>query len=58
LLAEGLPNREISARLFISERTVDHHVSSVLAKVGATSRAEAARLAGAAGAADAAAAPM
>ncbi|HEY2281279.1 MAG TPA: LuxR C-terminal-related transcriptional regulator [Streptosporangiaceae bacterium] len=46
LLAEGLPNREISARLFISERTVDHHVSSVLAKVGATSRAEAARLAG------------
>jgi DNA-binding CsgD family transcriptional regulator/tetratricopeptide (TPR) repeat protein len=55
LLAEGLPNREISARLFISERTVDHHVSSVLAKVGATSRAEAARLAAAA---DAAAAPM
>jgi DNA-binding CsgD family transcriptional regulator/tetratricopeptide (TPR) repeat protein len=45
LLAEGLANREISARLFISERTVDHHVSSVLAKVGATSRAEAARLA-------------
>ncbi len=59
LLAEGLPNREISARLFISERTVDHHVSSVLAKVGATSRAEAARLAAAADAApDAAAAPM
>ena len=55
LVAEGLPNREISARLFISERTVDHHVSSVLAKVGATSRAEAARLAAAA---DAAAAPM
>ncbi len=54
LLAEGLPNREISARLFISERTVDHHVSSVLAKVGATSRAEAARLAGAAEAAGAA----
>jgi DNA-binding CsgD family transcriptional regulator/tetratricopeptide (TPR) repeat protein len=49
LLAEGLPNREISARLFISERTVDHHVSSVLAKIGVTSRAEAARLAGAAG---------
>ena len=54
LLAEGLPNREISARLFISERTVDHHVSSVLAKVGATSRAEAARLAAMAGTAEAA----
>jgi DNA-binding NarL/FixJ family response regulator len=45
LLAEGLPNREISARLFISERTVDHHVSAVLAKIGVTSRAEAARAA-------------
>jgi DNA-binding CsgD family transcriptional regulator/tetratricopeptide (TPR) repeat protein len=45
LLAEGLPNREISARLFISERTVDHHVSAVLAKIGVTSRADAARAA-------------
>jgi DNA-binding CsgD family transcriptional regulator len=45
LLAEGLPNRKISERLFISERTVDHHVSSVLAKIGVTTRAEAARLA-------------
>jgi DNA-binding CsgD family transcriptional regulator/tetratricopeptide (TPR) repeat protein len=45
LLAEGLPNRQISERLFISERTVDHHVSSVLAKIGVTSRADAARVA-------------
>ncbi|HEY2521683.1 MAG TPA: AAA family ATPase [Streptosporangiaceae bacterium] len=45
LLAEGLPNRKISERLFISERTVDHHVSSVLAKIGVTSRAEAAQVA-------------
>jgi DNA-binding CsgD family transcriptional regulator/tetratricopeptide (TPR) repeat protein len=43
LLSEGLPNREISQRLFISERTVHHHVSSVLAKIGVSSRTAAAR---------------
>jgi DNA-binding NarL/FixJ family response regulator len=43
LLAEGLPNKEISRRLFISERTVHHHVSSVLAKIGVSSRTAAAR---------------
>ncbi len=43
LLAEGLPNAEISSRLFISERTVEHHVSSVLSKIGASSRTAAAR---------------
>jgi DNA-binding CsgD family transcriptional regulator len=43
LIAEGLPNAEISKRLFISERTVGHHVSSVLSKVGVTSRVAAAR---------------
>ena len=45
LLSEGLPNREISRRLVISERTVDHHVSAVLSKIGVSSRAEAARAA-------------
>jgi DNA-binding CsgD family transcriptional regulator len=43
LLAEGLPDKEISRRLFISERTVHHHVSAVLAKIGVTSRTAAAR---------------
>src|SRR5262249_56368119 len=43
LVAEGLADREISQRLFISERTVHHHVSAVLAKIGVTSRTAAAR---------------
>jgi DNA-binding CsgD family transcriptional regulator/tetratricopeptide (TPR) repeat protein len=43
LLSEGLANQEISQRLFISQRTVDHHVSAVLAKIGVSSRAAAAR---------------
>jgi len=43
LLSEGLADREISRRLFISERTVHHHVSAVLAKVGVSSRTAAAR---------------
>ena len=43
LLSQGLPDREISRRLFISERTVQHHVSAVLSKVGVSSRTAAAR---------------
>ena len=43
LIAEGLPDREISRRLFISERTVHHHVSAILAKIGVPSRATAGR---------------
>jgi len=43
LLSQGLPDREISRRLFISERTVHHHVSAVLAKIGVSSRTAAAR---------------
>ncbi len=41
LLGEGLSNAEIAGRLSISAKTVDHHVSAILAKVGARSRGEA-----------------
>jgi DNA-binding CsgD family transcriptional regulator len=41
LLAEGLRNVEIGERLSVSPRTVEHHVSAVLAKLGARSRVEA-----------------
>jgi DNA-binding CsgD family transcriptional regulator/tetratricopeptide (TPR) repeat protein len=43
LLSQGLPDREISRQLFISERTVHHHVSAVLSKIGVSSRTAAAR---------------
>ncbi len=43
LVADGLADREISQRLFISERTVHHHVSAVLSKIGVSSRTAAAR---------------
>ncbi|MFN8533191.1 MAG: LuxR C-terminal-related transcriptional regulator [Dehalococcoidia bacterium] len=45
LIAHGLNNREIATRLVISPKTAEHHVSQVLAKLGARSRAEAAALA-------------
>lgn len=43
LLAEGRTNAEIADRLFLSPRTVAHHVSAILAKLGVASRAEAVR---------------
>ena len=42
LLREGLTNREIAARLFISPRTAQTHVQHIYAKLGVASRAEAA----------------
>jgi LuxR family maltose regulon positive regulatory protein len=41
LIAEGLTDPQIAARLFISEHTVHRHVSNILAKLGAPSRAAA-----------------
>jgi DNA-binding CsgD family transcriptional regulator/Tfp pilus assembly protein PilF len=41
LLNEGLQNKEIAARLFISAKTVDHHISSILYKLEVNSRTKA-----------------
>jgi DNA-binding CsgD family transcriptional regulator len=40
LVADGLTNKQIGARLFISERTVDSHVRSILTKLGFSTRAQ------------------
>jgi DNA-binding CsgD family transcriptional regulator len=40
LVADALPTREIAARLFLSPRTVEHHVASLLARTGSRSRTE------------------
>ena len=45
LLAQGLRNKEIAAKLFISERTVEYHLSNIFLKLGVTNRTEAARAA-------------
>jgi DNA-binding CsgD family transcriptional regulator len=41
LLAEGLRNANIAERLIVSEKTVDHHVSSILRKLDVKTRGEA-----------------
>ena len=42
LVGEGLTNREIARRMLLSEKTVKNYVSSMLAKLGFTSRTQAA----------------
>ena len=41
MMADGSSNAEIAGRLFISPKTVDHHVSAILARLDARTRAEA-----------------
>jgi DNA-binding CsgD family transcriptional regulator len=45
LLEEGLTNGELADRLFLSRKTVDHHVSAILTKLGVTNRRDAVRAA-------------
>jgi DNA-binding CsgD family transcriptional regulator len=53
LICEGRTNVEIARELFISEKTVEHHVSAVLTKLGVSSRRAAAQLAAMSGPAEA-----
>jgi DNA-binding NarL/FixJ family response regulator len=45
LIADGLTNREIGEQLYLSEKTVKHHVSDILGKLGISRRVEAAAFA-------------
>jgi two-component system nitrate/nitrite response regulator NarL len=42
LLADGMSNKEIALRLDVQEKTIKHHVSHILSKLGASNRTEAA----------------
>jgi ATP/maltotriose-dependent transcriptional regulator MalT len=41
LLSEGLQNKEIAGALFVSAKTIDHHISTILSKLDVHSRAKA-----------------
>jgi DNA-binding NarL/FixJ family response regulator len=40
-VAQGLRNADIAERLFLSEKTVDHHVSAILRKLNVRTRGQA-----------------
>jgi DNA-binding NarL/FixJ family response regulator len=42
LLAQGMSNAQIAHSMTLSEKTVDHHISAILAKLAVTNRAHAA----------------
>lgn len=44
LIADGCSNDEISDQLYISKKTVEHHISAVYTKLGVTTRSEAIRI--------------
>jgi DNA-binding NarL/FixJ family response regulator len=46
LVASGLRNAQIAERLFLAERTVDHHVGAILRKLDVHTRSEAGAEAG------------
>jgi DNA-binding NarL/FixJ family response regulator len=41
LLARGLSNKQVAARLVIARKTVDNHVEHIYTKIGASNRAQA-----------------
>lgn len=43
LVAEGLTDTQVATRLYLSAKTVNHHVSAALAKLGVHTRADAVR---------------
>ncbi len=46
LVAEGRTNREIGEKLFLSEKTIEGHLTRIFAKLGVTSRVEVAEAVG------------